>query len=55
MVKQLFWSDLNLPPINLLSLPPLKVVVIERKQVGSKEFLSSKLVDNPVYEKRKRE
>lgn len=55
MARYLSWSELNLPPINLLSLPPLKVVVVERKQVNSKELVTSKLVDNPIYEKRKRE
>jgi len=53
--RKLSWSDLTLPPINLFSLPALKVVVVERKQEYSREVFKAKLVDNPIYERRKRE
>jgi len=53
--RELTWSDLTLPPINLHSLPALKVVVLERKSTGNRVTVTSKLIDNPVYLRRKHE
>lgn len=50
--NKLIWGCFTFPPINLWSAPSLTQIEYVEKRINSKQMYSSKVIVNPVYERR---
>jgi hypothetical protein len=49
---ELIWGRFTFPPINLWSAPKLTYIEYTEKRINNKQSYSSRVIVNPIYERR---